>query len=137
MHISQYYDTNTLIIKIKNRSDFSVIIPWSDHCAALPGFHAFTGSNYTSSFSRQGKVRPLALLEKNQNAIEMFSKLGDDGLSKVNNVQMPKNLYVLSVDKRNYPLCKKDGWQFFASMFPRYFAETKKEKLRLQSGLMH
>ena len=55
-----------------------MIIPWSDHCAALPGFHAFTGSDYTASFSQKGKVRPLALLEKNQNAKEMFSKLGDE-----------------------------------------------------------
>ena len=55
-----------------------MIIPWSEHCAALPRFHAFTGSDYTASFSRKGKVRPLALLEKNQNAIEMFSKLGDE-----------------------------------------------------------
>ena len=66
-----------------------------------------------------------------------------------------RNLYVLCMDKRNYPplpklvskcslrstslkleksylLCKKDGCQFFASMFPSYFAETKKDKLRLQ-----
>ena len=55
-----------------------MIVPWSDHCAALPRFHAFTGSDYTASFSRKGKVRPLALLEKNQNAIEMFFKLGDE-----------------------------------------------------------
>ena len=54
-----------------------MIIPWSDHCAALPGCHAFTGSDYTASLAR-GKVCPLALLEKNQNAIEMFSKLGDE-----------------------------------------------------------
>ena len=47
-------------------------------CAALPGCHAYTGYDYTASFSRKGKVRPLAFLEKNQNAIEMFSKLGDE-----------------------------------------------------------
>ena len=58
-----------------------MIIPWSDHCTAFPGFHAFTGSDYTASFSRKGKVRPPALLEKNQNAIEMFSKLGDEEVS--------------------------------------------------------
>ena len=55
-----------------------MIIPWSDHCAALPGFHAFTRSDYRASFSRKGNVRQLALLEKNQNAIEMFSKFGDE-----------------------------------------------------------
>ena len=55
-----------------------MIIPWSDHCAAIPGFHAFTWSDYTASFNRKGKVRPLALLQKNQNAIQMFSKLGNE-----------------------------------------------------------
>ena len=75
--------THLLIIKIKNRPNFSVIIPWSDHCPALPGFHAFTGSDYTASFSRKGKVRPLALLEKNQNAIEMFYQVNADGLLKM------------------------------------------------------
>ena len=35
-----------------------------------------TGSVYTQI----GKVRPLALSEKNKNAIEMFSKIGDEGI---------------------------------------------------------
>ena len=33
-------------------------------CRGLPALHAFTGSEYTSSFSRKGKVRLLQLLEK-------------------------------------------------------------------------
>ena len=33
---------------------------------------------------------------------------------------------------KNPSVVQKDGWQFFASMFPSYFAETKKGKLRLQ-----
>ena len=133
-----------------------MIIPWSDHCVALLGLHACIGSDYTASFSQKGKVRPLALLEKNQNAIEIFSKLGDEEVinATMNNVQMPKNLYVVYGQKKlpsiaearlemflkkykpkiekNPILCKKDGWQFFASMFPSYFAETKKDKLCLQ-----
>ena len=35
-----------------------------DLCEALPAFHAFTGSDYTSAFVRKGKVRPLKTLEK-------------------------------------------------------------------------
>ena len=31
----------------------------SELCGALPGFHAFTGCDYTASFSRKGKIRPL------------------------------------------------------------------------------
>ena len=37
----------------------------------------FTGSDYTASFSRRGKIRPLKLLEKNQKVMEFFSKLGE------------------------------------------------------------
>ena len=33
-------------------------------CAALPGFHAYTGSDYTSAFVGRGKARPLASLVK-------------------------------------------------------------------------
>ena len=40
--------------------------------------------------------------------------------------------YKPKIWKKSYLLYKKDGWQFFASMFPSYFAETKKDKLRLQ-----
>ena len=44
-------------------------------CEALPAFHTFTGSDYTSAFVRKGKVRPLHLLEKNINAQIAFSEL--------------------------------------------------------------
>ncbi len=36
----------------------------SDMTQALPGFHAFTGCDYTAAFFRKGKVRPLSLMEK-------------------------------------------------------------------------
>ena len=46
-------------------------------CAALPAFHSFTGSDYTSSFVRRGKVRPFKILEKRpdyQSAFKMMTK---------------------------------------------------------------
>ena len=45
-------------------------------CAALPGFHAFTGCDYTAAFSRMGKVRPLNLMEKSEEFIDAFKYLG-------------------------------------------------------------
>lgn len=45
-------------------------------CKALPGFHAFTGSDYTPSFSYKGKVRPLKILEKNESYLNAFGSLG-------------------------------------------------------------
>ena len=41
-------------------------------CVALPGFHAFTGSDYTASFNRKDKFRPLKLLEKNEGTEKAF-----------------------------------------------------------------
>ena len=43
---------------------------------ALPAYHAFTESDYTASFSRNGKVPLLKLLEKIESAIEAFVALG-------------------------------------------------------------
>ena len=41
-------------------------------CVALPGFHAFTGRDYTASFNRKGKIRPLKLLERSENTQKVF-----------------------------------------------------------------
>lgn len=45
-----------------------------DLCSALPGFHHFTGADYTAAFYGKGKVRPLALMEKK--FVKCFSRLG-------------------------------------------------------------
>ena len=47
-------------------------------CKALPAFHAFTGCDYTACFSRKGKVRPFKLLEKNDEAQEVFGSIGEE-----------------------------------------------------------
>lgn len=46
-----------------------------DMCGALPGLHAFTGTDYTSAFVRKGKIKPYKLLEKNQSNIVAFNAL--------------------------------------------------------------
>jgi hypothetical protein len=46
-------------------------------CAALPAYHAFSGSDYTASFSRKGKVRPLKALEKSKVFQAAFKHLGE------------------------------------------------------------
>ena len=51
-------------------------------CRGLPALHAFTGSNYTSSFSRKGNVvRPLKLLEKDRDAQQAFAIIAEDDFS--------------------------------------------------------
>ena len=44
---------------------------------ALPGIYGFTGTDYTPSFFRKGKVRPLKLMLKHQKFIDAFSSLGE------------------------------------------------------------
>ena len=48
----------------------------SPTCAALPSIHAFTGSDFTSSFVRRGKIRPLQLMEKDPEYVNVFASLG-------------------------------------------------------------
>ena len=42
-------------------------------CVALPGLHVFTWSNYTASFNRKDKTRPLRLPERSEEARKVFS----------------------------------------------------------------
>lgn len=46
-------------------------------CSALPGFHAFTGCDYTAAFYRKGKTRPFNILEKNESFQRVFASLTD------------------------------------------------------------
>ena len=46
-------------------------------CHALPGFHAFTGCDYTASFFWKGKVRPYKQMLKHPFALEAFGFLGE------------------------------------------------------------
>ena len=46
-------------------------------CASLAGFHAFTGCDYTASFSRRGKSRPLKLLQKDPDPMTLFGNMGN------------------------------------------------------------
>ena len=44
-------------------------------CKALPAFHAYTGSDFTSAFVRIGKIRPLSLLENSPIFQNTFIKM--------------------------------------------------------------
>lgn len=43
---------------------------------ALPGLHAFTGTDFTSSFMSKGKQRPLEIMMKHDEFITSFAELG-------------------------------------------------------------
>ena len=44
---------------------------------ALPGLHAFTGTDFTSSFMNKGKVKALELMLKNKSHMDVLAKLGE------------------------------------------------------------
>ncbi|XP_030837116.1 uncharacterized protein LOC105437992 [Strongylocentrotus purpuratus] len=45
---------------------------------ALPGFHAFTGSDFNSAFYRKGKTKPLEIMQKDKtgNYVDLFISMG-------------------------------------------------------------
>lgn len=45
-------------------------------CQALIGFHSFTGCDTTSSFAGKGKIRPLSILQKDDEMVQFFKQLG-------------------------------------------------------------
>ena len=49
-------------------------------CQALLGFHSFTGYETTSNFASKGKVRPLSLLNIHKEMVNVFIKLGQNGV---------------------------------------------------------
>ena len=49
----------------------------NDICEALPGFHSFTGCDYTASFMRRGKDRPFQLMVKEEKFLSAFKSLGN------------------------------------------------------------
>ena len=45
-------------------------------CRTLPAYHALTGCDYTASFNRKGKIKPLKVLQKNETAMDAFIEIG-------------------------------------------------------------
>ena len=45
-------------------------------CDALPGFHAFTGSDYTAAFNNKGKIKPFKIMEGNEEFQNAFAPFG-------------------------------------------------------------
>ncbi len=64
----------------KSRSyyDITKLAAGMDFKKALPDIHAFTRSDYTPSFHRKGKVRPLKLMLKHPKFVEVFSSIGEE-----------------------------------------------------------
>ena len=97
-------------------------------CAALPGFHAFTGCDYTSSFVRKGKIKPFAKLQKNKEALKAFQSLA---IEKQQSQQTQKTLQTftaiiygakentkLTLNEHRYKIFEKGYWHKSSSKNP-------------------
>ena len=50
-------------------------------CKSLPGFHAFTGCDYSPAFVAKGKIRPFKILQKDSTYQAAFAQLGSRNLT--------------------------------------------------------
>ena len=97
-------DTDILVIMLSNIQKFIETSVWLDmgldynnsrtfidvkatademnHIQALPGIYAFTGCDYTPTFFRKGKKRPIEIMSKSDQFINVFNKMGEEDLSE-------------------------------------------------------
>ena len=69
---------------------------------ARPAFHAFSGCDYTTSFNRKGKIRPMKLLEKNEIVQQVFSKLHDWDAITEEDIQIVEGLVCAMYGKKRF-----------------------------------
>ena len=53
-----------------------ILDTFSSPSQSLIGFHVFTGCDSVSAFSEKGKVKPLKLMLKNEDFIDLFTEFG-------------------------------------------------------------
>ena len=66
MEIGVYTKITLRYVSINNQTSQAVGM---NVCEALPAVHAFTGCEYTASFSRKGKIRPLKTTQECENTM--------------------------------------------------------------------
>jgi len=101
-------------------------------CQALPAFHAFSGSDYTSAFYKKGKKRPFKILEENRSVQMAFGemargKLGADALETIMSftarIYGAKANQTLSLNKHRFKVFEK-------TYAPKARAKNPLEKLK-------
>jgi len=108
----------------------------SDVVKALPGFHAFTGCDSTSSFVRKGKKGPLKILLKNTHFVDAFKQLGDQvltfGTTTVHGVSSLEAFVCHMYGKPKYENVDSVRCDIFRS---RYEPRTTNQALSMQNGI--
>jgi len=91
----------------------------SSLCKALPGFHAFTGCDYTSFFIRKGKKRPLKIAEENDSFLDAFSALAAEQVDEATCNVLEENTAKLYDAKKTMPLNEHRFMVFEKSFGPK------------------
>lgn len=91
-------------------------------CHALPGYHAFTGCDFTASFANKGKVRPFNILKKNITYQKTFAELA----SATDNHY--KNIYKFTAEMYGLKNCTNIDEARY-SLFCRLTSPKKQRKL--------
>ena len=73
MEVGTYYSNNLRYINISSLAKHM----GDTLCRAMPAYHAFTGCDYTASFYRKGKVRPLRIMENHPSILQSFANVGE------------------------------------------------------------
>ena len=109
MEVGQQTKSNLRYINVNQLfNDYGTSI-----CVTLPGSHAFIGCDYTSSFSRKGKVRPFEMLQKNEDAQIMSAKLGKEDRITEQNLKIAERFVCEIYGKRALILLMKFVWIHF------------------------
>ena len=91
----------------------------SSLCKALPGFHAFTGCDYTSSFIRKGENRPLKIAEENDSFLDAFAALAAEQVDEATCNVLEENTAKLYDAKKTMPLNEHRFMVFEKSFGPK------------------
>ena len=62
--------------------DITRLSDYLDYVKALPGIYAFTGNDYSPSFYRKGRTRPISLMNKHPRFVDAFGNLGTEPLNE-------------------------------------------------------
>ena len=88
-------------------------------CEALKGFHAYTGCDYTSSFIRKGKKRPLKIAEDSQVYLGALSALAMGEVDKPTYKNLEEYTAKIYGAKKEIPLNKHRFLCFEKSFGPK------------------
>lgn len=98
---------------------------------ALPAFHAYTGSDYTSAFAKKGKARPFAKLQQNREVQKAFQTLAEKSVDEKSRKTLLKFTAGLYGAKDNAQDLNKYRYKRFESIYkPKMRTKNPLEKLK-------